>query len=122
MQAEALAHVVLTLERQFAPKGSKLIIEKSGSEIPFGRHEGLGLFLNGTDLDDTVYAGCAINHVITECNRRLGKTGAYRGYWQGDRETALYFYGTSYAEMERLLVDFRATYPLCEKSRIEQVA
>lgn len=39
-----------------------------------------------------------------------------------DRYTALYFYGTSFAEMKQRIEPFIATYPLCQKSYIEQIA
>ena len=35
---------------------------------------------------------------------------------------ALYFYGSSFAEMKQRIEPFIATYPLCQKSRIEQIA
>jgi hypothetical protein len=43
-------------------------------------------------------------------------------FWQGERETALYLYGRSFAEMSDAIAPFMATYPLCQKARIEQVA
>lgn len=43
-------------------------------------------------------------------------------YWEGPIYTALYFYGISFAEMKKKIEPFIATYPLCQKSRIEQIA
>ena len=39
------------------------------------------------------------------------------GWWEGPRETALYFYGPSYDAMAELLGDYVATEPLCAQSR-----
>lgn len=104
------------------PKGSRLILGHDGTELPFGTQEGLGLFLNGSDLPDEVYAESDVNHVIEECNRSMGDGGSFKGYWEGSRETALYFYGDSFAEMKAAIASFVAAYPLCQDARIEQIA
>ena len=105
-----------------APKGSKLIIESTCKEIPFGAAEGLALFLNGTDLPDEVYEKSDVNHVVEEGDRLLGDAGEMRGHWQGSQETALSFYGASYEQMKTAIDPFVASYPLCEKERIERIA
>lgn len=114
--------IIKRLEELGAPKGSKLINEGDGHEIPFGVTEGLALFINGTDLAAEVYANSDINHVIEECDKLLGEVGEHRGHWEGSQETALYFYGTSFEQMRTLIGPFVASYPLCEKARIEQIA
>ena len=48
--------------------------------------------------------------------------GRMYSYWEGSTYTALYFYGTSFAEMKEKIEPFIASYPLCQKSRIEQIA
>jgi hypothetical protein len=119
---ETLAVIIKRLNDLGAPKGSKLILETTGKEIPFGVTEGIGVFLNGADLSDNVYAECDINHVIEEFDRLLGDKGKFRGYWEGSRETALYCYGRSFEEMRAALQPFIDSYPLCEGARIEQIA
>ena len=119
--SDTLSAIIDRLEAVGAPKGSRLIVEKDGREVPFGKLEGLGLFLNGTDLDDSVYAESDVNHVIEECDR-LMSDGDFRGYWEGSRETALYFYGRSFEDMKAAIAAFTASYPLCQKARIEQIA
>jgi len=123
---ETLATIVERLNALGAPKGSKLILgsanENGRREIAFGVSEGLALFLNGTDLPDNVYADCDVNHVIEALNQALGGKGKYQSHWQGAHETALYLYGASFAEMKTAIAEFVASYPLCEKSRIEQIA
>jgi hypothetical protein len=107
-----------------APKGSKLQYEQDGQkvEVPFGVDEGLALYLNGTDLPDEVYRDCDINELYDEINRLLEGRGAIQGHWQGPTETALYLYGFSAAEMRQLIGEYVATYPLCQKARIVQIA
>jgi len=120
--SETLAAIVKRLEDLGAPKGSKLIPDGDGREIAFGQYEGIGVFLNGTDLPDAVYKECDVNHVIERFNQLLAENGAFRGYWQGSRETALYCYGPSFTTMKAALEPFLASYPLCERARIEQIA
>ncbi|HSG94610.1 MAG TPA: hypothetical protein VLA28_03765, partial [Afifellaceae bacterium] len=122
LNAETLAAIVKRLEDLGAPKGSKLIPDGDAPEIAFGRYEGIGVFLNGTDLPDAVYEECDVNHVIERFDQLLAENGAFRGYWQGSREPALYCYGPSFATMKAALGPFLASYPLCERARIEQIA
>ena len=119
---EALAVIIKRLNDLGAPKGSRLIIEANGKQIPFGVTEGLAVYLNGSELEDEVYRNCDVNHVIDEFDRLLKGKGAFRGYWEGERETALFCYGASYSEMKAALSPFLADYPLCEKARVEQIA
>lgn len=119
---EAVNSIVEQLESIGVPKGSRLIVEHDDSELPFGTQEGLGLFLNGYDLPDEVYAESDVNHVISECDRLLAGGGSFRGYWEGSRETSLYFYGESFAAMKTAIEPLVASYPLCQKARIEQIA
>jgi len=114
--------IIARLEEFGAPKGSKLINETTGEEHPFGAHEGMAIFLNGSDLPDHVYTECDINHVIAELDRLMGGKGKFKGYWEGSRETALYCYGPSFAEMRAAVAELLADYPLCEKARVTQIA
>lgn len=119
---KTLAAIIQRLNDLGAPKGSRLIVEESGREFPFGVTEGLAVYLNGTDLADEVYRECDVNHVIDEFDRLLGGRGAFRGYWEGERKTALFCYGASFSEMKAALQPFLDAYPLCEGARIEQIA
>jgi len=119
---DVLDTIVGRLEELGAPKGSRLMLDGSEQTLPFGVNEGLGLFVNGTDLPEEVYANSDINHVIEECDRLIGVAGDYRGYWEGSQETALYFYGNSYEQMKAAIQPFIASYPLCQEARIEQIA
>ena len=120
--ADTLRAITDKLEALGAPKGSKLIVESDGREIPFGDNEGLAVFLNGVDLPDEVYAECDFETIVDEFNRLMGDKGQYRGYWQGERETGVYCYGPSYSEMKAAIQPFVQSYPLCQGARIEQIA
>ncbi|MFB3890531.1 MAG: hypothetical protein ACE15C_00765 [Phycisphaerae bacterium] len=107
-----------------APKGSKLLYENEGRkiEVPFGEVEGLAIYLNGTDLPEAVYRSNDVNELVDQVLRLLGKCGALQGYWEGPRETALYLYGQSAEEMQRLLAALLAEHPLCQRSRVIRIA
>jgi hypothetical protein len=113
--------VIVMLENLGAPKGSKLLIE-GREDTPFGKLEGLAVYLNGTDLPDHVYQECDSGHVYDEINRLLGDVGKIHSTWQGPTETAFYLFGTSYEEMSRRLSGFIGSYPLCQKARLVQIA
>lgn len=119
---ETLGAIIKRLNGLGAPKGSRLIIDSTGREIPFGVTEGLGVYLDGAGLADEVYRECDVNHIIDEFDRLLEGRGAFRGYWEGERETALFCYGASFADMKATLQPFLDAYPLCEGARVEQIA
>jgi hypothetical protein len=110
-----------SLEKIGAPKGSRLNVEATNSEIEFGTLEGLAIYLNGTDLDDEVYANSDSNHVYSELDRLTQGVGRVFSYWQGPTETAFYLYGSSFSQMKSLISEFVETYPLCHKCRIEKI-
>jgi hypothetical protein len=107
-----------------APRGSKLQYERNGKnvEVPFGITEGLAIYLNGTDLPEEVYRDCDVNVLYAEINRLLGDCGSIEGHWQGPTETALYLYGRSAEEMRKLIAEYLAEYPLCQKARVVRIA
>lgn len=114
--------IVKALEKLGAPRGSRLLLDNDQKDIPFGKFEGLGLFLNGTDLPDEVYANSDVNEIISECGRRMKGIGEFRSHWQGSRETALYFYGTSFSGMKSAISEFIENDPGCALSRFVQIA
>lgn len=111
-----------TLEQIGIPKGSKILIEATDNKIEFGTLEGLAIYLNGTDLEDEVYASCDSNHVYDELDRLTKGEGKVYSYWQGSTETAFYLYGSSFEKMRSLIAELVNDYPLCQKCRIEQIA
>jgi len=122
--AKGVPFVCDFLAQRGAPRGSKLQYEQDGQkiEVPFGACAGLAIYLNGTDLPDEVYEQCSLDQVCSEIARLLDKRGEIQGLWQGRTETALYLYGPSEEEMRRLITDFMAAYPLCQRARLMTIA
>lgn len=104
------------------PRGSWLEVGDAADKIEIGAFQGLGLYLNGTDLPQEVYRSCDVNVLIEELERLLDGIGQRFSHWEGNTETALYFYGRSYEEMRTRIQDFVDSYPLCERCRIVQIA
>ncbi|MEZ8018074.1 hypothetical protein AB4359_06865 [Vibrio splendidus] len=111
-----------SLESMGVPKGSKIKVEATDSEIEFGTLEGLAIYLNGTDLGAEVYENSDSNHVYSELGRLTQGDGKVYSYWQGSTETAFYLYGTSFSQMKSQISELVNNYPLCQKCRIEQIA
>ena len=99
-----------------------LRVDTSGAQHALGKAEGLAVYLNGTDLPAETYKSCDSNFVYSEFDRRLAGEGRVLSHWQGPTETALYMYGGSFAAMKQRIEPFIASYPLCERCRIAQVA
>jgi hypothetical protein len=115
--ADAVTAVIDFLEFVGAPRGSSIVV--NGDEpVGFGRTEGLGLYLNGTDLPDEVYETSSPDELINLITERLGTDGDIHSYWQGPTETALYLYGASASLMSERIADVLATYPLAQRSRL----
>lgn len=117
-----VTEIIETLEQLGAPKGSLLKFSSEAADIPFGKLEGMALFLNGTDLPAEVYAASDVNKIISRCDELLEGIGSFRGYWEGSRETALYFYGDSFDAMKSAVADFIESDPGCALTRVVQVA
>lgn len=118
-EEEALLTIIKMLPM---PKGSKLILDCGDRKIALGTLEGLGIYLNGTDLPSEVYASCDVNYVLEKLVEILGDTVVFAGYSKGKTETALFFYGKQFTEMKEKVQSFLQEYPLCEKCRVIQVA
>ena len=102
------------------PKGS--VLQGIQPEIEVGTLEGLAYYSNGVDLPEEVYKTCDINYVIEQMELAMEGIGRMYSYWEGATHTALYFYGSSFSEMKKKIEPIIAAYPLCRKSRIEQIA
>ena len=109
------------LEKAAAPKGSRLLVD-GRDDLPFGKYEGMGLFLNGADLPEEVYADSDVNQIIENLGALSGEAGSFRGFWEGSRETALYFYGPSFEEMKSRVEDYLEEDPACALTRVVQIA
>ncbi len=51
-----------------------------------------------------------------------GARGVVLSWWDGSAETALYLYGPSFTDMHEAIAGVLATYPLCERVRVVQIA
>ncbi len=100
-------------------KGSYIEYDEKREEI--GNLEGLNLILDGTGLDENVYQENDVNEVIKEIDNLLEGKGQYHSYYIGEKNTNLYFYGNSFAEMQEIIVNYTKTSPLCKNSIIEQI-
>lgn len=120
-----LSKIAEIFQSLLAPKGSSLLIYETDKEEPtkieIGTMEGLSLTLNGTELPKEVYETSDINVVLEECEKRLATIGRFYSY-EENTNMMLYFYGKSFNEMKQAILPFVETYPLCQKSVIEQIA
>jgi len=121
---KSIPFVIETLESYGAPKGSKLIVGdgENKREIPFGKAEGIGIYLDGKNLPDEVYKSCDVNVVISEIDKLVAGHGEIQSYWEGSSETALYVYGDDAEKMKKLIAEYLATYPLCKGARVTTIA
>lgn len=105
------------------PKGSKLIYgDEDEHEIPVGNLEGLGLYLNGTDLPNEVYETCSADDLADKLCKALEGNFAFFGNSRGSKELGLFFYGNSFEQMKALIQPIVDESPLCQKCRIVQEA
>lgn len=103
-----------------APKGSKIIIEKTHQEIPFGKNEGIAIYFDGENSQQKDLQDYDIDFVQAEISK-LTNTSQER-YWKENATTGLYFYGKSFDKMKDNVSDFMHTYPLYKAARIAQIA
>lgn len=108
------------LNRIGIPK--KSFLTGDGISVEVGTLEGLAYYSNGQDLPEEVYKTCDINYVIEQMEYAMKGKGRMYSYWEGPKYTVLYFYGTSFKEMKKKIEPFIKKYPLCQKSKIEQIA
>ncbi|AIN74095.1 hypothetical protein O8E88_002243 [Flavobacterium psychrophilum] len=114
--------IIEKLENLGAPKGSVMNVEKTQEKINFGKLEGIGIYLDGTNLPKNVYEECDINFVITEIHRLTETEYIVNRNWENENGIALYFYGQSFDKMKTQIKEFVESYPLCENCRIEKIA
>lgn len=119
---ENLNKIIVYLEEKGAPKNSKITIEKTNKIIPFGKLEGIGVYLDGKNLDEDVYKNCDSNFVVSEIKNLIDDKTDIVKFWEGSENTALYFYGDSFIEMKNRISKFMNEYPLCKNAEIKQIA
>lgn len=119
---EHIKSIIKKLEDLGAPKGSRLSIEKTEQKIEFGKKEGLGIYLDGVNLDEDVYKNSDSNVVVEEIKRLTNDNSESVRYWESETETGLYFYSDSFEKMNESIKSFVNEYPLCKGARIEKIA
>ena len=112
--------VIERLESYGAPRGSMLTVGDGSDkkEIPFGKVEGVGIYLNGATLPGEVYETCDVDEVINEINKLVAGHGEIQARWDGSTETALYIYGDDAELIKKLISGYLAAYPLCKGARV----
>jgi hypothetical protein len=106
--ADVVTVAVEVLNSYGAPRGSYAALDE-GERFAFGSTDGLGLYLNGTDLPAEVYATSSPDELIGLLSDRLRNEGSIVSYWRDPAETALYLYGPSASRMSELISDVLAT-------------
>ncbi|PJZ76319.1 hypothetical protein [Leptospira neocaledonica] len=121
---EGIPFLIKKMEELGAPKSSVLIIHDQSNprQIEFGKTEGVAIYLDGVNLPEEVYKTSDINEIVENFNNVLNGIGSMQSYWEGETETALYFYGSNAEKMKNILRTNLATYPLCEGCRIVTIA
>jgi hypothetical protein len=119
---KTIEEIINKFELLGAPKGSKMIIESTGEQIDFGRLEGMAVYLDGINLSAEVYKNSDSEAIAAEIRKLADIKSDVLRYWEGNTETALYFYGNSFIEMKKSITEFISTNPECENARIEQIA
>lgn len=99
-----------------APKGSKIIIENTHQEIPFGKNEGIAIYFDGENLDEKAH------FVQSEISKRTNILQSADRYWKGNSTTGLYFYGQSFEKMKEEVSYFMSAHPVYKSARITQIA
>jgi hypothetical protein len=121
---EGIPFLVNKLEELGAPKSSILHIQDDSNQkqIEFGKKEGLAIYLDGINLPKEVYENSDINDLIEKLNNSIIKIGKMESYWQGESETALYFYGENAEKIKQNFISIIENYPLCKGCRIVTIA
>lgn len=101
-------------------KGSKLLYDDK--EEALGSLEGAAYYLNGTELPQETYKNCDINYAIEHIDKLLEGIGRLYSWYEGDKNTVLYYYGTSFEKITEIIKPFAESYPLFEKCEIIQIA
>lgn len=117
-----ISDIINILELAEIPQGSYILDKQTNEKISIGKLQGIGIYLNGTDLPDEVYKNSDINVVVSELQKLLGIEKQNLRFWQGPTETALYFFIPNFNNAKENIENFLKSYPLCQKCRIEKIA
>jgi hypothetical protein len=82
VDAERVVAAILDLEDGL-PQGSR--VEINGASAPFGRLQGLAVYLNGTQLDADAYAQGDLQATVDALTLAAGDAGTLWSHWMGPR-------------------------------------
>ena len=118
----AVSLVRHTVEVLGAPIGSAIEFDIDGrvESIPFGTHQLVTIYLDGTSLPDEVYAQTDLGELMGLIDAALDDRalGEARDYWSGPTETAVYVYGTDAEVMFTRIEPVLRSYPLGQNARM----
>jgi hypothetical protein len=115
---DAVQAVAEALESAGAPQGSELIHAEDSKVLrEFGRQQCLAIFLDGTSLPDEVYADLDFDAVVGEIGTAAGDN-SFRGFFQGDDETGLFFYGEDAEAMFAAVEPILRRLPISQNARV----
>lgn len=110
------------LEKLGVPVGSELIYEADSEvkSIPFGNREIISIYLDGVGLPDEIYANADFDQIVSDISETVNSRGAgeYRGFSQGETETALYVFASSADSTYAALQSVIAKHPLFQNARV----
>jgi hypothetical protein len=110
-----------TLEAAGAAERSELQFasETGRSPLVFGRLQSLAIYLDGVTLPDAVYAELDFAAVVTQIERALAEPiPSLHDTWNGNEETALYFFGGNAEEMWTRVEPTLRQIPVCQNARV----
>lgn len=114
---EGLAIVTSVLEDLGAPIGS--FVRMPGRDrVPFGVTHGYGLELDGVNQPAAVYEENDPDDLIAALGERLEGIGVLQSWWEGPRNTVLYYYARDGDALRDILHTAASLSPLARGSRI----
>jgi hypothetical protein len=115
---DAVRLVSESLEKSGAPKRSELIHAGDNRVLrEFGTQECLAVFLDGVSLPDDVYANLDFEGVVGDIGTAAGPE-SYHGFWQGNEETGLFFFGPDADNMFARVEPVLRTLPIGQNARV----
>ena len=115
---EAVRIVTTALEKAGAPQGSELVDTKDARVLrTFGTHECLAVYLDGVGLPDDVYANLDFDAVVSDLGTAAGPE-SYHGFWQGNEETGLFFFGPNADDMFARVEPVLRGFPIGQNARV----
>ena len=119
---DVIMTIIQFLESIGVPKGSKIEKGPNHNEVQFGNLEGMAVYLDGVNLSKEVYKNSDPN-ILEENIKKLCniKSDVVRS-WQGNSESAIYFYSDSFNKMSEAIKHLVETRPDFVNSRIVQIA